>query len=81
MATVLKMQSQEDQMTLLVKFEKVYGNVVCYPVNEQAQRVAKLAGTKTLTPQALKIAKEMGFKLVLTYQSYDVLEKFLNGGV
>jgi hypothetical protein len=43
---------------------EVYGTVKAYPVNEQAKRLAALAGTKTLTADTLRTARDMGFDLV-----------------
>jgi hypothetical protein len=53
-----------DNMTLLVEYKNVYGNELVYPVNAKAKAIAKLAGSKTLTPQAILIAKELGFRIV-----------------
>lgn len=39
----------------------VYGVPTVYPVNEQAKRLAAIAGTKTLTQAALQHAEAMGF--------------------
>lgn len=41
-----------------------YGRVVFHPVNAEAKALAEIAGTKTLTADALKIAKErLGFEI------------------
>ena len=45
-------------MNLVIKLDRVYGRPVYYPVNAQAQALALIAGSKTLTPATLKIAKE-----------------------
>ena len=39
----------------------VYGAVKAYPANDQALKLAAIAGTATLTPGALSIARDMGF--------------------
>jgi len=44
--------------------KNVYGETKIYPANEQAQALADIAGTKTLTHRTLRIAKEMGFEIV-----------------
>lgn len=46
---------------ITVQTKEVYGHAKIYPVCETAQRLANLAGTKTLTPQAIKIIKELGY--------------------
>jgi|TARA_R110002167_G_scaffold333498_1_gene540593 hypothetical protein len=52
-----------DNMVLLVEYKNVYGNELVYPVNAKAKAIARLAGSKTLTPQAIRIAKELGFRV------------------
>lgn len=49
--------------TIAVKTKNVYGQDTFYPLNQQAMWLAKLAGTKTLTIEALKVAKQMGFTI------------------
>jgi hypothetical protein len=49
---------------IVVRVETVYGNKTIYPVNDQAKRLAALAGTKTLTESTLRHAEAMGFKIV-----------------
>ena len=50
--------------TITVKIKQVYGNTVAYPVCDQARLLAQLAGTTTLTIQALKIIKSLGFEVI-----------------
>lgn len=49
------------ETTLLVRIKNVYGTDTIYPANGQAALIAELAGTRTLTTQAIEIAKELGF--------------------
>ena len=49
---------------ITVKIKQVYGNTVAYPVCDQARLLAQLAGTTTLTIQALKIIKSLGFEVI-----------------
>lgn len=49
---------------LLIAFRSVYGQTLAYPINEQAQLLAKLTGRKTLTAEALRTAQLMGFRVV-----------------
>jgi hypothetical protein len=49
--------------TLKITLKEVYGQTKAYPACEQSEWIAKLAGTKTLTLEALRIAKDMGFTL------------------
>lgn len=48
-------------MQAIVEIKQVYGNELIYPVNDVAQKLANLAGTKTLQRDTIKIAKELGF--------------------
>ena len=49
-------------MKALVEIKQVYGNELVYPVNDVAQKLAQLAGTKTLNSNTIQLAKELGFK-------------------
>lgn len=48
-----------------VKLRDIYGSTKAYPANEQAERLARLANTKTLTYATLSHAAEMGFEVVV----------------
>ena len=48
-------------MIAQVEIREVYGTKTIYPLNEQAQLLAQIAGTKTLTAQTVKLAKLLGF--------------------
>lgn len=54
---------RENQMTIKVQLRSVYGNDVIYPACPDARRFADLAGTRTLTVQALKIIRDLGYKI------------------
>lgn len=51
----------EIDMELTVEFKIVYGVDTVYPVCDKAKFFAALAGTKTLTPQAVKLIKQQGY--------------------
>jgi hypothetical protein len=44
-------------MNLVIRLDRVYGRTVWYPVNAEAKALAEIAGSKTLTPAVLAIAK------------------------
>ena len=48
-----------------VSIRNVYGEDKVYPLDSQATKLAMLAGTKTLTPYTLRIARAMGFEIEL----------------
>ncbi len=52
--------------TLRVRLADQYGRPVVHPVNQQARWLAEIAGTKTLTPHALNLARRMGFTVEYT---------------
>ena len=48
-------------MIAQIQIKDVYGNRTIYPLNKQARVLALIAGTKTLTPTTISLAKELGF--------------------
>ncbi len=46
---------------LRIRIADQYGKTVAIPVNQQAKWLAEIAQTKTLTPHAIKVARQMGF--------------------
>jgi hypothetical protein len=46
-----------------VEVRDVYGTVKYYPICERAQLFADIAGTKTLTVQAIKKIEALGFSI------------------
>lgn len=52
--------------TLRVRLAEQYGRPVVHPVNQQAKWLAEIAGTKTLTPHSLNLARRMGFAVEYT---------------
>lgn len=63
---------------VLVTFRHVYGLIKCYPANDQAQVLAKIAGTKTLLPETLAGARALGLR-VMEMQDSGQLADFLSG--
>jgi hypothetical protein len=52
---------------LEVTIKKIWGNRVIYPANEAAHHFARVARTKTLTPQTLRQAQLMGYEIHEVY--------------
>ena len=50
-------------MNVQITIKSVYGRETIYPACKLAQGFAKLAGTKTLTEDAIRIIIAMGFKV------------------
>ena len=55
---------------IIVEVKNNWGNEVFVPVNDQAKRLATIAGTKTLTPSTLWEAKVMGFEINIKTPTY-----------
>lgn len=50
-------------MFITVTIRNVYGKQVIYPACEKAETFAAIAGTSTLTPQAIKQIKALGYEV------------------
>jgi hypothetical protein len=69
-------------MEILVTIKPQYGCVAYHPDNAEAKALAQIAGTKTLTPRVLSLAKGMGFEVkgrfdleaVKAYSNYMPIE-------
>jgi len=53
-------------MEILVTLKNVYGNDTIYPACPKAETFAKLAGTKTLTLDTIKLIKVLGYTVSVT---------------
>jgi hypothetical protein len=51
--------------TVTVSQKNTYGNITFYPANDLARFFAKVAGTKTLTIDVLKMIKDQGFEVIV----------------
>jgi predicted type IV restriction endonuclease len=56
-------------MTITVQIKNVYGNTTVYPVCEKAKIFAAMAGTKTLTLQAVAQIKLLGYAITVQPQT------------
>ena len=55
-----------------IKIKAVYGNDVIYPVCSDARLFAELAGTKTLTKQAVNVIKNLGYTVTVEAPTYEL---------
>ena len=55
-------------MNITVRVTNNYGNHTVYPSCEVARNLAALAGTKTLTPQAIRLIKDLGYTVLVEEQ-------------
>lgn len=51
-------------MQIHVEIKTIYGEERVYPACERARLFARLAGTKTLTRQALGLIEQLGYQVV-----------------
>lgn len=51
-----------DGRLITVELQTHYGKTSCYPLNRNGGILAELAGTKTLTAQAVKLAAALGYR-------------------
>ena len=52
-------------MEILVRIQNQYGWQMVYPICEKAKCFAAIAGTKTLTPEAQRRIKQLGYKITV----------------
>ena len=58
--------------TIAVTVKTIYGQPKVYPANTQAQLLASMNGTKTLTYDALRIAQQMGFSIAQVFPTGEL---------
>ena len=59
-------------MKITVKFKDVYGNRLIYPVCDNAQHFAFIAGTKTLSTVVLKTIEAMGYDIKIEQETLSL---------
>ena len=50
-------------MNVIIRIRNNYGNEQAYPINDTAKTFARMLGTTTLTTDALRYIKELGFNI------------------
>jgi hypothetical protein len=61
--TLTTVHFKEQQMSITIELKWNYGSCASYPVCETSKQFAQIAGTKTLTQEALRIIKAMGYTI------------------
>ena len=59
--------------SIIIKATKNYGNVTIYPVCQSAQMLARIAGTKTLTPATITLLLDANLAVTQEFPNGDVL--------
>ena len=55
-------------MKIIVEVERVYGNVLIYPIDKNAKTFCKLLNQKTLTGRNLEYIEDLGYKIEVETQ-------------
>jgi hypothetical protein len=61
-----------EKLTITIQVDKAYGGFLFYPECEKAKTFAKLTKTKTLSYDAIKHIKELGYEVVSKGMNYPV---------
>jgi hypothetical protein len=61
-----------EKLTITIQVDKAYGGFLFYPICDKAKTFAKLTKTKTLSYDAIKHIKELGYEVVSKGMNYPV---------
>ena len=61
-----------EKLTITIQVDKAYGGFLFYPVCDKAKTFAEIAKTKTLSYQAIKSIKKLGYEVLSKDMSYEV---------
>jgi hypothetical protein len=61
-----------EKLTITIQVDKAYGGFLFYPVCDKAKTFAEIAKTKTLSYQAIKSIKKLGYEVVSKDMAYEV---------
>jgi len=59
-------------MHITIRVASIYGRETIYPACEKARLFADLAGTKTLTRDALNLIHALGYEIKQEYQAFHM---------
>jgi len=59
-------------MEITIIQKTLYGRIVFYPACETAELFAQLTETRTLTQEALKIIKDLGYTIKVLTEEVDI---------
>ena len=66
------MEGSNTMQNVLIEIKSVYGNELIYPANDTADKLANLAGKKTLSRVDLAIIKNLGFDIVVKSPEFTI---------
>jgi hypothetical protein len=61
-----------EKLTITIQVDKAYGAFLFYPECDKAKTFAKLTKTKTLSYDAIKTIKELGYEVISKGMNYPV---------
>ena len=61
-----------EKLTITIQVDKAYGGFLFYPICDKAKTFAKLTKTKTLSYDAIKHIKELGYEVISKGINYPV---------
>ena len=59
-------------MNIQIEIKNHYGNTMYYPACDKSRLLARLAGTKTLTPESIHTVKELGYNVQVKQPTIEV---------
>lgn len=59
-------------MKIMIEIKNNYGKTTYYPACEKASLLASLAGTKTLTFEAIRTIKELGYAVQIKLPELEI---------
>jgi len=59
-------------VNIQIEIKNHYGNKMYYPACDNSILLARLAGTKTLTPEAIRTIKELGYSVQVKQPTIEV---------
>lgn len=65
-------------MQITIRVRSVYGIETIYPVCHAAELFAKIAGTKTITPHALRDIAALGYQINVEQEQPRILRSLSN---
>lgn len=61
-----------EKLTITIQIDKAYGGFLFYPICDKAKTFTKLTKTKTLSYDAIKHIKELGYEVISKGINYPV---------
>lgn len=63
-----------EQKEITIEAKGVYGRTLYYPACKRAELFAQLTNKTTLTPETIKIVKELGYNINIQQPTWEVTQ-------